>query len=67
MKFIAAKEFEWSNAEHRRQWVATIAKYVNPIIGSLPVASVDTDAVLRVVEPIWKNKAGDGRACEGAN
>jgi integrase len=55
-KYIAAKEPEWSNAEHRRQWVTSLAQDVNPAIGNLPVASVDTDAVLRVLEPIWKTK-----------
>jgi hypothetical protein len=56
MRYIAAKESEWSNAEHRRQWVTSIAKDVNPIIGNLPVTSIDTAVVMRVVEPIWAVK-----------
>jgi hypothetical protein len=55
-RYIAAKESGWSNDEHRRQWVMSIAKDVNPIIGNLPVASIDTGIVLRVLEPIWKTK-----------
>jgi integrase len=55
-RYITAKESGWSNAEHRRQWVTSLAKDVNPAIGNLPVASIDTDTVLRVVEPIWKTK-----------
>jgi integrase len=55
-KYISAKEPEWSNAEHRRQWVTSIAQDVNPAIGNLPVASVDTSIVMRVLEPIWHEK-----------
>ena len=55
-RYIAAKESEWSNAEHRRQWVTTMSRDVNPLIGSLPVASIDTGIVLRALEPIWKTK-----------
>jgi hypothetical protein len=55
-RYIAAKESEWSNAEHRRQWVTSLAKDVNPAIGNLPVASIDTGIVMQVLEPIWRTK-----------
>ena len=32
------------------------ATYVYPIIGALPVQAVDTTLVLKVLEPIWKEK-----------
>jgi integrase len=55
-RYIAAHEASWENAEHRRQWRATLQQYVHPFIGALPVVAVDTDAVRRALEPIWTAK-----------
>jgi integrase len=38
---------------HHAGWVATLRDHVSPTIGALPVASIDTSAVLRVLKPIW--------------
>lgn len=54
--YIAANRAAWKNAKHGAQWTATLATYVYPHIGNLPVAAVDTGLVLRCVEPIWKDK-----------
>ena len=43
----------WKNAKHRREWLASLAKFVHPAIGALPVAAIDTAMVLRVLGPIW--------------
>jgi integrase len=37
----------------RGQWEKSLAQYVYPVIGTLPVKAIDTPAVLRVLEPIW--------------
>jgi integrase len=41
---------------HRKQWRATLAADVYPVIGAQPVASIDTALVLEVLETIWTNK-----------
>ena len=53
---IAANEGSWRNPKHRQQWGNTLASYVYPIIGDLPVAEVATAHVLQILEPIWKEK-----------
>jgi integrase len=53
-KLIESHESGWRNADHRRQWRATLQRYVFPVLGDLPVGAVDTVAVLKVLEPIWK-------------
>ena len=53
---IAAKSPEWRNAKHAQQWANTIKTYVSPTLGPLPVNSVDTSHVMRVLEPIWLTK-----------
>lgn len=54
---ISANEEGWRNDKHRQQWKNTLATYVYPIIGDLPVADVATSHVLQIIEPIWKEKA----------
>ncbi len=40
--YIAANEESWRNPKHRQQWGNTLASYVYPVIGDLPVANVET-------------------------
>jgi integrase len=62
LKYIEANRAGWKNAKHAGQWVATFngtrqGKSAHPpatqIINNLPVASIDTALVLKVLEPIW--------------
>lgn len=55
--YIAANEGGWKNDKHRQQWRNTLATYVYPIMGDLPVADISTAHVLTILEPIWKEKA----------
>ncbi len=53
---IAARSPEWRNGKHAQQWVNTLATYASPVLGKLPVNTIDTAQVMRVLEPIWKTK-----------
>ncbi|MFP3984115.1 MAG: tyrosine-type recombinase/integrase [Desulfurivibrionaceae bacterium] len=50
------KSPEFKNEKHARQWLATIERYANPVIGDLPVNEVDLTHILKVLEPIWHTK-----------
>lgn len=54
--YITANEDSWKNAKHRQQWRNTLASYVYPAIGELPVADITTRHVLEILEPIWREK-----------
>lgn len=54
--YIAENEDEWRNSKHRQQWRNTLSTYVYPIIGDLPVSEVNTDHVLEIIKPMWKEK-----------
>jgi integrase len=54
--YITAHEASWRNAKHRYQWRATLRDYVSSVFGHLPVAEIDTDLVMRAIEPIWRTK-----------
>ena len=53
---VTDREAKWRNATHREQWRTTLARYVYPVIGNLPVAEIDTQHVLRCIKPIWSDK-----------
>jgi integrase len=54
--YIRAHEPTWRNPKHRQQWPNTLKTYVYPTIGDLPVQSVDTGLVMKILEPIWQPK-----------
>ena len=55
--YIKAHEAAWRNAKHRQQWANTLRDHASPIIGGLPVASIDTGLIMRVLEPMWTTKS----------
>jgi integrase len=54
--FIKAHKTGWRSAKHGDQWRNTLATYVHPLVGALPVQQIDAGLVVRVLEPIWTTK-----------
>ena len=54
--FIASHEVGWRNDKHRQQWRSTLQTYCYPTIGALPVQVIETDHVVKILEPIWASK-----------
>jgi len=61
-RYVEANRAAWRNAKHADQWFATFnetrrGRRVYPaataLINDLPVRSIDTGLVLKVLEPIW--------------
>ncbi len=55
-RYIAANRAGWKNLKHAAQWEATLKAYAYPLIGALPVQSIDTALVMAVLDPIWSVK-----------
>ncbi len=55
--YIATNRAAWKNEKHAWQWSATLEAHVYPVIGDLPVSSVNTGHVTRILLPIWTTKA----------
>jgi integrase len=53
--YIAAHERSWKTAAYRVQWKNTLSTYCTPIRDT-PVDQIDTEAVLRVLQPLWTRK-----------
>jgi integrase len=56
VEFIEKNRAGWRNAKHRQQWENTLATYVYPTLGELPVSAIDAGLVVQVLDPIWNTK-----------
>jgi integrase len=56
-RYITANRSGWKNIKHAGQWEATLKTYAYPLIGALPVQSIDTALVMKVLDPIWSIKS----------
>jgi integrase len=56
VEFIEKNRAGWRNAKHRQQWENTLATYVYPTLGELPVSAIDCGLVVQVLDPIWVEK-----------
>jgi len=50
---LEVKSSEWRNEKHRAQWAMTLETYAAPL-RSRPVDEIDTEAVLGVLQPLWR-------------
>ncbi len=50
------KSPEFKNEKHAKQWIASVNRYAVPVIGAVPVAEIDLQHILSVLEPIWHEK-----------
>jgi integrase len=63
--FIRDNEKEWKNVAHRQQWTSTLARYVYPVIGDMPVTTIDTPLVLKVIKPVWGERTATAARVRG--
>jgi integrase len=54
--YHAAHSAGWRNPRHVKEWLAALEKHAFPVLGDVLVADIDTALVLRVIEPMWKDK-----------
>jgi len=54
--YIKSHAAGWKNVKHARQWSSTLETYAYPIFGTLPVDMIDTGLVMKVIDPIWREK-----------
>lgn len=64
-QYIESHRAGWRNAKHAEQWTNTLATYVTPVFGRLPVAEVDTALVMKVLQPIWTTKTETANRVRG--
>lgn len=63
--YIRAREPQWRNRKHVQQWSNTLKTYAYPVIGEVRVRDIDTAMIMRILQPIWTNKAETARRVRG--
>lgn len=53
---LKSRDGSWRNPKHAAQWAATLETYAYPVLGKVAVGKIDTALVLKVLEPIWREK-----------
>jgi integrase len=63
--YVRAHAANWRNFRHAAEWPRSLRKHVFPVLGSLPVASIDTPLVLKALRPIWERTPETGSRVRG--
>lgn len=50
------KASDFSNTKHIGDWISSINRYANPIVGRLLVSEIDIHEILAILNPIWEEK-----------
>jgi integrase len=53
--YIAVNEKAWGR-RHWADYTDLLRRHAYPVIGNDPIAAIDTEAVLRVLQPLWNDK-----------
>jgi len=64
-ELMADKGKGWRNPKHRAQWASTLETYAYPVFGDWPAQDVDSDAVMRVLRPLWDRAPETGSRLRG--
>src|SRR5262245_5960170 len=62
--YIEAHRKSWRNDKHVAQWILTLTTYCTQI-RAIPVNEIDTEAVLKVLQPIWEKLPETARRLRG--
>ena len=54
--YIASHVASWRSEIHRRHGSSSLDTYVYPVLGALPVQAIDVGLVMKVLDPIWREK-----------
>ena len=55
----------WTNAKHAHDWASSLERYAYAILDQKPLSELETDDVLKVLEPIWQDKHETAKKVQG--
>lgn len=59
--FISAEAPSWKNKRTELLWQKSLEKWAYPVLGSMPVATIDRKAVYAAIEPVWTTRPATGK------
>jgi integrase len=51
--YLQKFEDTWKSARHRLQWRTSLDTHILPVLGKVDVEAINTELVLKVLDPIW--------------
>jgi integrase len=54
-RYFDQHESKWTNTDYRDQFLASLERFAFSVLGDMDVAAIDTPAVLRAIEPRWRD------------
>jgi integrase len=63
--YIEAYRHSWTNDKHAAQWTSSLETYVYPTLGDTSAQAVDTDIVLKVLDPLAATKPSTAARLRG--
>lgn len=55
-QFLDSHEGAWKNKKHRQQWRNTLDAYAKTVLSAVPISSVGTSEITKILDPIWTLK-----------
>lgn len=55
-EYLKKNHAKWKNKKTPAQWLSSLTAYAYPVIGNLPVSKIDTHHVIKILDPIWREK-----------
>jgi integrase len=55
-QYLREHRAKWRNAQHAREWLVSLQRYITPEFGSTPVKDIDLSMVIRALEKFWNEK-----------
>lgn len=46
----------WKNEKYKAEWISTIRRYANPVVGSLKLDEITSAHIMKILSPIWLEK-----------
>ena len=66
-RFLATKTLEFRNPKHAAQWSSTLSAYASPVIGALPVQSIELAHIVEILtrDDLWTTKTETAKRLRG--
>jgi integrase len=55
-QYIESHRAGWKTNRNAADWTSALARFASPVIGKLPVASIDVGLLMQVLRPLWADK-----------
>lgn len=63
--YLEAHSASWKSVRHEKIWRSSLKRFAYPIIGNLPVNTIERGHIMQVLDPIWRVKTETAKRLRG--